>query len=210
MTSSRNPARKWAVATVVFVLVSTAGWSTVAWLLVGQRDDAKQDANTAATQAQRVIDCVRNPDATPRRCAREAEKAAEAIDDLDATAPIVITGSDGQDGQDGQDGADGRDGTPGRPGRPGEPGEDGSDGLDGLLGAAGPAGSPGPPGPQGEQGPAGQDATCDGPFVCEDELLGILADYAPRSWVIDLLHALGCELTGVGSELLTCTITGKP
>lgn len=206
MTSS-NPARKWAIATVVFVLLSTAGWSTVAWLLADQVDDAEQQRDTATTQAQKVIDCVKNPSATPRRCARAAEEAEDAIEDIDATDPIVINGTDGTDGQDGQDGTDGQDGAPGRPGQPGVPGDNG---LDGLLGATGPAGEPGPPGPQGEQGPPGKDATCEGAFVCEDELLAILADYVTTQQVLGWFAGLGCSLEGLGSELLTCSITGKP
>lgn len=228
MTSS-NPARKWAIATVVLVLVSTAGWGTVAWLLDNRADDANQERDTAVSQAQRVIDCAKNPEATPRRCARVAEKAEDAIDDIDTTSvPVVINGTDGTDGEPGAScveelglaacrGPQGERGPAGRVGDPGQPGEVGSQGETGPAGPQGEQGPAGPPGPTGAQGPAGADATCAGEFVCQDELDAAIADFVTMAQVLaavnEAIAPLGCEVTVGGNGpplILDCTITGKP
>lgn len=60
----------------------------------------------------------------------------------------------------------------------------------------------GPKGDKGDPGASGRDGTT-------PDLTG----YATQAWVIDLVRALGCQVTvgGNGPPLvLACTITGKP
>lgn len=102
-------------------------------------------------------------------------------------------------------GATGATGASGRPGRDGRDGRDGTDGTDGQIGPAGADGQPGAPGRDGK------DATCEGEFVCEDELNTLLAGYATESWVRVLFDALGCEVSivdGPPNQVFSCSITG--
>ncbi|UIU47053.1 collagen-like protein [Microcystis phage MinS1] len=182
-----------AVALVVLILTTVASSGTAIYLLVRDRDDARDAAGTVAGQSQRLVDCVRRPAATPRQCEQAAAQVENTIEDevvddpaIDVTpVPVPEDGDDGQDGTDGDDGADGDDGRRGpqgprgRTGPTGPPGPAGPScvdelGIDACRGPAGPSGPQGesitgPRGPEGPPGPAGTSGTAQpGTYTCPD------------------------------------------
>lgn len=171
----------------------------------GAQDEATQEEKRADYAEASLTDlCDTGSRAACRALADLADLSKSTSDDVDDPDPIDDPDPDDPEIQDPEIDDPDPDDPEVQQSERDDPEPDDPPAQDGAPGATGPQGPAGPP------GPAGADATCAGEFVCEAELEAILADYAPRSWVIDLLQALGCELTGLGSEVLTCTITGKP
>lgn len=75
--------------TIGAIIVAILATALCVALLFRDRDNAqageeaaKAEKDKAVGQAQRVIDCVKNPAATPRRCAQVAEDAEDELDDV--------------------------------------------------------------------------------------------------------------------------------
>lgn len=205
------------IALLVLLLV-------MVFILADRQDDSRADRDEldARISAQRDIltEQQRQLDEANRRLLRAGEKPVDPSDEVVQAVP----GEQGPMGPQGLRGRPGRDGTDGEDGETirGPRGFTGAAGQDGrsIVGPRGPAGPAGPQGPAGADsnvpgppGPAGKDATCTGEFVCQGELDAALADYITRGGVVELLRALGCQVSTDGgnpNQLFTCQITGKP
>ncbi len=211
-------AQKILTAAVVLLIAGLAG---VAWSVYTQKDGevvaAEQDASQATDRAEKgegfaaeIVAACEGESAQSKSLRRSGycPKAEDVVEG--APGP---PGDQGIPGVPGSPGAAGERGPIGPRGSTGPRGPAGQTGAAGEVGAAGIPGEPGPPGERGPQGEPGVTPRCgDAPegYVCADELAAALADLMTRSDVVALLQALGCETTGPGEALFTCSITGKP
>jgi hypothetical protein len=178
-SEAKSPRRPLGLSSAVWALVACITLGMVAggfaiYLLLGDRDDAREsstdarkDADAVAGQAAELVECVNDPATTQSDCEDKAAAVETIIKAAKDGAPGVAgpPGSDGQDGLDGADGSNGQDGRTvrgprgfiGPVGPNGAPGSDGQDGSDGasVVGPPGPAGPPGATGETGSKGDTG-------------------------------------------------------
>lgn len=202
------------ITAIGLILVAVVGL----WLSERDASQGEKKAEKEATKEEQRADLYES--SLKELCAEgfiSACKQLESVEEVapetdDDVEPIQIPGPQGERGFPGETGREGETGPRGPQGREGQRGERGEPGEPGVDGESivGPEGPPGPAGPPGPPGPQGNPATCAGEFVCQDELDAALAAYAEQSWVLSLIMALGCDIEGLGSELFTCTVTGKP
>lgn len=93
-----------ALMILAMILLGALAGGAAVYLAFGARDaaieqtkDANEKAAVAARQAKNVIDCVTNPQATPKRCRQEAKRAKAVIDGIDATTSNGLSPADQAD-----------------------------------------------------------------------------------------------------------------
>lgn len=200
---------KWAMLALGTAVLVLAMWA-VLWLahqnaILNDRDaDSIRDRSSLREDLEAEAIAREALEEQVRLLGEDPIVKPEDLPDVDGGEVVVIPGPPGRDGRDGADGRNGRDGQDGGVGRPG------GEGAPGPVGPRGPscmealslAECKGPKGDKGDPGASGRDGTT-------PDLTG----YATQAWVIDLVRALGCQVTvgGNGPPLvLACTITGKP